>query len=235
MKFWFGQKDKQPEESAPATDEGVATPAAEAAPETAAPASAPAVPAPASVAEAPAPAAVPAATPEVPPPLVPPAPAPAANPRAQFRELINGLYDAIFILDDGGRVVSSNRRVQKVFGYTEDDLWDMPITKIVKGVHALIFKQMRDALHNSQQVLINTKCLRKDGTEFSAEVGVSLVHLMRNENLVFAIRNVESRVASLREQIAKELREKFPDAAAALSPSAKPRLVLKKAAAAPQG
>lgn len=151
------------------------------------------------------------------------------NARAQFLELINGLYDSVFILDDNGHVVSCNKRVEKVLGYTADDLWDAPITRVVKGVHALIFRQMRDALRNSQHVMINTKCVRKDGTEFPAEVGVSLVHLMRNENLVFSVRNVENRVAAIREQIAKDLRPKFPEAAAALSPQAKARVIVKKA------
>ena len=150
------------------------------------------------------------------------------NARAQFLELINGLYDSVFILDDNGHVVSCNKRVEKVLGYTADDLWDAPITRVVKGVHALIFRQMRDALRNSQHVMINTKCVRKDGTEFPAEVGVSLVHLMRNENLVFSVRNVENRVAAIREQIAKDLRPKFPEAAAALAPQAKARVIVKK-------
>ena len=177
-----------------------------------------------------APLAVPAAPSPSPLPVAAPPPNPAApNPRAQFQELINGFYDVIFIMDGSGRVICSNTRAEPVLGYTEDDLWDMEISKIVKGITPVIFRQMMDALHNSQQVLISTRCVRKDGTEFLAEVSASFVHLTREENLVFLIRNIERREAAIRERVMKELSSQSAECAAAPLPQAKARVVLKKA------
>ena len=158
---------------------------------------------------------------------------PQANQKVLYYQLMNGLYDAVLILDDNGHIVDCNNRVETVLGYNRDEMWDMPVSDVVKGIGPQIFQQMKDALHGNHQVLINAKCTRKDGVGFQGEVGVCIMHLTRGENLVFTIRNVEKRIASLREQILKELK---PSAAAA--EPAKPRLVLKKvshpAAPAPQ-
>lgn len=148
---------------------------------------------------------------------------PQANQKVLYYQLMNGLYDAVLILDDNGHIVDCNNRVETVLGYNRDEMWDMPVSDVVKGIGPQIFQQMKDALHGNHQVLINAKCTRKDGAGFQGEVGVCIMHLTRGENLVFTIRNVEKRIASLREQILKELK---PSATA--TEPAKPRLVLKK-------
>ena len=157
---------------------------------------------------------------------------PQANQKVLYYQLMNGLYDAVLILDDNGHIVDCNNRVETVLGYDRDEMWDMPVSDVVKGIGPQIFQQMKDALHGNHQVLINAKCTRKDGAGFQGEVGVCIMHLTRGENLVFTIRNVEKRIAALREQLLKEIK---PSPTAATEP-AKPRLVLKKVShpAAPQ-
>ena len=150
---------------------------------------------------------------------------PQANQKVLYYQLMNGLYDAVLILDDNGHIVDCNNRVETVLGYNRDEMWDMPVSDVVKGIGPQIFQQMKDALHGNHQVLINAKCTRKDGIGFQGEVGVCIMHLTRGENLVFTIRNVEKRIAAMREQLLKELK---PSTTAA--EPAKPRLVLKKVA-----
>ncbi|MDO5318383.1 MAG: PAS domain S-box protein [bacterium] len=150
---------------------------------------------------------------------------PQANQKVLYYQLMNGLYDAVLILDDNGHIVDCNNRVETVLGYNRDEMWDMPVSDVVKGIGPQIFQQMKDALHGNHQVLINAKCTRKDGVGFQGEVGVCIMHLTRGENLVFTIRNVEKRIAAMREQLLKELK---PSTTAA-EPT-KPRLVLKKVA-----
>lgn len=130
---------------------------------------------------------------------------PQSNQKVLYYQLMNGLYDAVLILDDAGNIVDSNERVSPVLGYSRDEMWDMPVSTVVKGIGPQIFQQMRDALHNNHQVLINAKCTRKDGVSFRGEVGVCIMHLTRGENLVFTIRNMEKRIAALREELRKEL------------------------------
>ena len=235
MKFWFGQKkDPAPEKEAPKPAPAPAEPKQEQ-----------------TAAEPPRPAPPPALG--TPPPLgAKPAESPAehlkpatslvrpqANQKVLYYQLMNGLYDAVMILDEVGHIVDCNERVNQVLGYTRDEMWDMPVSTVVKGIGPQIFQQMRDALHNNHQVLINAKCTRKDGASFQGEVGVCIMHLTRGEYLVFTVRNVEKRIAALREQLRAEMSVQKPAAARPASvrivakpaADAKPAAVVKPVAA----
>jgi len=219
MKFWFGKKE-EPESAPPAA----VPPRAE--PPVTAPAAAPAPTAPA-VAPHPAP---PPLQPDVPnaerpvsPPLEPATTLirPQPNQKVLYYQLMNGLYDAVLILDQNGHIVDCNTRVTPVLAYNRDEMWDMPVADVIKGIGPQIFQQMKDALYNNHQVLINAKCTRKDGTTFQGEVGVCLMHLTRGENLVFTIRNVEKRMA----EAMRKAREQLQGTQSTPPPA--PRAVLK--------
>ena len=125
---------------------------------------------------------------------------PKADQRALYYELMNGLYDAILILDDQGHIVDSNVRVASVLGYTREDSWDLPIGKVITGMSPQMFEHLRHNLSESHQVLIDARCFRRDGSSFMGEVGVSTLSLTRGgNNMVFAIRNVERRKSAMEE------------------------------------
>ncbi len=105
---------------------------------------------------------------------------------------MNAVYDAILVVDDSGHIMDSNTRVEAVFGYTNDEIWDMALTNLVPGVNAVVFAQMRQGLRGNRRVIINARCRRKDGTMFPGEVGVGMMSMM-GESLVFSIRNIEKR------------------------------------------
>ena len=129
MKFWFGKKE-EPESAPPAA----VPPRAE--PPVTAPAAAPAptAPAPAAPAVAPHPA-PPPLQPDVPnerpvsPPLEPATTLirPQPNQKVLYYQLMNGLYDAVLILDQNGHIVDCNTRVTPVLAYDRDEMWDMPV------------------------------------------------------------------------------------------------------------
>ena len=211
MKFWFGhKKDEVPEPEAPKSSP---LPAERKPEPTVEPPKPPAPPA----LGTPPPLGAASQTPaEAPAEHLKPATSlvrPQANQKVLYYQLMNGLYDAVMILDDVGHIVDCNERVAQVLGYTRDEMWDMPVSTVVKGIGPQIFQQMRDALHNNHQVLINAKCTRKDGASFQGEVGVCIMHLTRGENLVFTVRNVEKRIAALREQLRNEMSATKPVAA----------------------
>ena len=216
MKFWFGKKEQEPAPASPA--------AAPSEPPRAEPPAAPSV----AVAPPPQPA-PPPLHPDVPnerpvsPPLEPATTLirPQPNQKVLYYQLMNGLYDAVLILDQNGHIVDCNTRVTPVLAYNRDEMWDMPVADVIRGIGPQIFQQMKDALYNNHQVLINAKCTRKDGTTFQGEVGVCLMHLTRGENLVFTIRNVEKRIA----EAMRKAREQLQGTAATPHPA--PRAVLK--------
>ena len=118
---------------------------------------------------------------------------PKTDQRALYYQLMNGLYDAILILDEQGHVVDSSKRVSELLGYTREDTWDLPIEKVITGMSRQMLEHLRRNLAENHHVLIDARCFRQDGTSFAGEVGVSTLTLTRGTNMVFAIRNVERR------------------------------------------
>lgn len=212
--IWFGKKKEA--NAAPAAEPvaPLETVPAEPVP---APAPVEPIPEPAPVPEpaaapVPPPVAEPVAAAPVPPPAAAPAaaPEPAApaaesetpseeeeddgepNAKDLYYSLMNAVYDAILVVDDSGHIMDCNVRVESVFGYTVDEVWDMALTKMVPGINAVVFAKMREGLSGNRRVIINARCHRKDGTTFPGEVGVGMMSMM-GHSLVFSIRNIEKR------------------------------------------
>ena len=122
---------------------------------------------------------------------------PKADQRVLYYQLMNGLYDALLILDDQGHVVDCSKRVEEVLGYSREDAWDLPIGKIITGMSAQMFGHLKRNLAENHHILIDARCFRKDGSSFTGEVGVSTLSLTRGDNMVFAIRNVERRKSAI--------------------------------------
>jgi len=124
---------------------------------------------------------------------------PKPDQRVLYYQLMDGLYDAILILDDQGHVVDGSRRVTEVLGYSREEMWDMPIDKVITGMSRQMFEHLRRNLQENHHILIDARCFRKDGTSFAGEVGVSTLALTRSSNMVFAIRNVDRRKNAMEE------------------------------------
>lgn len=124
---------------------------------------------------------------------------PKPDQRVLYYQLMNGLYDAILILDDKGHVVDCNTRFTDLLGYAREDAWDMPIGKIITGMTSQMLGHLKRNLLENHHIILDARCCRKDGTSFTAEVGVSVFSLTRGENIVFMIRNVERRKKAMDE------------------------------------
>ena len=131
MKFWFNKKSSDDS----AIREAIPVPASAAA--------SAAVPAPAA---APADAASGAPVqPETAPFTITPAPLSAGREKQQipnerrdlYYQLMNALYDATLVLDENGHIVDCNERTESVLDYTKDDIWDMPIAKVIPAINPL--------------------------------------------------------------------------------------------------
>ena len=204
MRFWFG-KDKTPEATSQVAPppSAVEAPAAAASSAASIPSATPAPsPTPVPAAASPVLAAAPAAA-----PVPPPSPAPAAPERQQVNQrdlycsLMNALYDAVMVLDEEGHVVDCNSRVEALFGYSEDDMWDRPAKDIIKGFGPQLLAKLAAPLREHRPVIIDGSCVRRDGTMFSAEITVGSVRLARGENIVISVRDVEKRMAAVMERL----------------------------------
>lgn len=194
MKFWFG-KEKELETAAPAPAMPSPAVATSPAPE--------AVPPPAAAAK---PAAVASPEPVSTPVSVQPSPsAAAAQPQVSQRDmycnLMNALYDAVLVIDSEGHVVDCNSRVESIFGYSEDDMWDRPAKDIIKGFGPQLLAQIAAPLREHRPVIVDGMCIRRDGTTFAAEIAFGSVRLARGENIVLSIRDVDKRMAAMMERL----------------------------------
>ncbi len=116
---------------------------------------------------------------------------PKMDQRALYYQLMDGLYDALLILDDQGFVVDVNQRVGDVLGYSREDAWDLPIEKVIFGMTRPMFEHLKRTALEKNNLLIDARCCRKDGTSFAGEIGASLLHIAGRSNLVLSIRSVE--------------------------------------------
>lgn len=243
MKFWFSKSENTAPKETPSHEPAPQQPAAERAETPPSPAAEPPSPKPA----APQPAAPePEATAEPPPPISivhPPAaeqpqpaeetPAPAAQGPSQrelYRNLMDALYDAVLLVDDKGHVVDSNMRVEHVFGYSPGDMWDMSLSQLIRGFTPVVFTQLAQPLSENRPVIMSGRGVRKDGSLFDAEVSVSKVKLLRNDTMLFAVRDVTRRNESIKEKLMAQLQAK-PAAAPAAAPAKVLRCVRKVAPA----
>ena len=223
MKFWFGKgtASEGPAQVDVPTAAGVSAPV----PNRAGVAPAAQPPAPVEPVAPAAPAA------EVPAGGAPQAPVSAAAParpqvsqRDLYRNLMDALYDAVLVLDDEGHVVDCNGRVEAIFGYAKDDMWDRPVRDIIKGFGQQLLAKLAEPLREHRPVIIDGSCVRKDGTVFAAEIAIGSVRLARGENIVVSIRDVEKRMAAVMERLRSQ-------GLAPAKPAAVVRLVSRKPAA----
>ncbi len=140
------------------------------------------------------------------------APAPRENVKDLYYKLMNSLYDAVLVLDANGRIIDSNNRVESVLGYTPADMWDKPVSDIAHGLTVPIMNQIKEAIGANHPVILDARCTRKDGTKFSAEIAICRIYLTRGENYTLTLRNIDKRIAALRQKIAKEMAAASPDA-----------------------
>lgn len=165
--------------------------------------------------------------------VVTPAPSPASasaapsrpqvSQRDLYRNLMDALYDAVLVLDDEGHVVDCNGRVEAIFGYAKDDMWDRPVRDIIKGFGQQLLAKLAEPLRERRPVIIDGSCVRKDGTVFAAEIAIGSVRLARGENIVVSIRDVEKRMAAVMERLRSQ-------GLAPAKPAAVVRLVSRKPA-----
>ncbi len=121
-----------------------------------------------------------------------------------YRRLLNGLYDAVLLVDAKGTIFCGNRRAEKFFGYSDDEFWNTPIEKLVRGVNAKILFKIRNHTDTGRFTVINAVCKRKDETIFPAEIAINNIGLFNKDDMIFSIRNMERREKSRDQQTLRD-------------------------------
>ncbi len=115
---------------------------------------------------------------------------------ADFRQLLQSVYDAAIITNLDGNVISGNERAVQFFQYDVTQFSDLHITDLISGSDELLMATICDSLKNDRFILIQAYCSRVDGTVFPAEVSVNQIQLSGTDYLSFFIRDVTLRKES---------------------------------------
>jgi len=118
---------------------------------------------------------------------------------SRFRELIEEAPDAILQVDESGTIVIANRTAERMFGYTREELLDSNVDQLVPQSHRALHAKQREMFLLARlprpmgKRIENLRALRKDGTEFPAEIGLSLVKTEAGMFVTAVVRDVTDR------------------------------------------
>jgi phosphoserine phosphatase RsbU/P len=120
---------------------------------------------------------------------------PLARPMGgeDFQVLLQSIYDAVFITDPQGAIISVNVRAEQFFASTRADLCKKNVLDWLCGADRGLLDTILGSLENNRFVLIQALCRRADGTMFPAEVSVSRLPLGGKMHLSFFIRDITLR------------------------------------------
>ncbi len=96
----------------------------------------------------------------------------------KYRSLVQTANDAIISEDSNGNIISWNRGAQSIFGYTEEEVLDKPLTILMPERYIEAYRAGFERLSSTGESEYLGKTLefygqRKDGTEFPLELSVT--------------------------------------------------------------
>lgn len=133
-----------------------------------------------------------------------------------FRGLIDAAPDAILVIDPDGRVLRMNDEAERMFGYTRHTL-------IGRNVETIIPERFRAAHHakrgtygkapTTRTIAGELAGRREDGTEFPAEIRVSLLDSQGQRAIVGIVRDVteRNRAQQVQQRLVHDLGERVKE------------------------
>jgi PAS domain S-box-containing protein len=134
---------------------------------------------------------------------------------AVFRALIDSAPDAMIVVNSTGLIVFANLQAEKQFGYARAEIIDKPMEILVPHRLRVPHQRHRSGfmMHPRVRAMdadLDLFCLRKDGTEFPAEISLSPIQTEAGLLVSSAIRDITGRKRE--ERKFKQLLETAPDA-----------------------
>ncbi len=110
-----------------------------------------------------------------------------------FQLLLQSIYDAVFITDPQGMMVSANVRAEQFFASTRAELCKKNVFDFLCGAERGLLDTILGSLESNRFVLIQALCRRADETVFPAEISVNRLPLGGKAHLSFFIRDITLR------------------------------------------
>jgi PAS domain S-box-containing protein len=137
----------------------------------------------------------------------------------RFRDLLEAAPDAIIEVDDSGRIVLANAAMEKMFGYSRDELIGSSVDELLPQQLRLRHASYRHdyRVHPKSRPMgsgLELFARRKDGSSFPVEISLSPVSGQEGLHVSAFIRDItdrkqaEDRIRSMNENFAAELSTK---------------------------
>ena len=115
-----------------------------------------------------------------------------------YTQLLDCLYDAVFITDAKGRVVDMNPRAMDYFKIPTGTECGFSLLNFISGADEGLLRQIRQHLHQHRYTLLDARCLRTDSTSFPAEIAVTVTHVHAPDQFAFFVHDITDRQENLR-------------------------------------
>lgn len=111
----------------------------------------------------------------------------------KYRDLINGMNDAVWVIDMDMRFLDLNDAAVRTLGYSRDELLSMKVSDIDSAIRMEQIQQLIDRLSVEKLQVFETRHKAKDGREIPIEVSSSLVSYMGRTVIMSIARDVTDR------------------------------------------
>ncbi|WAC73720.1 PAS domain S-box protein [Roseateles sp. SL47] len=135
-----------------------------------------------------------------------------ARSEDRFRRAFEGATVGMGLIDADGRIALANESMARMFGYTKDELTGLSVHELVPqrqrtGHHGLVRSFMRQPSLRYMAERQELYALRRDGSEFSVEIGLNPLPDSDGQQVLVTINDVTERRAT-QDQIERALTEK---------------------------
>jgi diguanylate cyclase (GGDEF)-like protein/PAS domain S-box-containing protein len=104
-----------------------------------------------------------------------------------FRELLDAAADAILVVDGRGSVVALNPEAERIFGFSEVELVDEPLNRLIPPRFRQLIRSPESERHHDPITLFG---LRRDGSEFPIEFNQSRLATGRDALTLVTVRDL---------------------------------------------
>ena len=109
---------------------------------------------------------------------------------ADFQALLSSVYDAVFLTDLSGHILSTNPRAEQFFNATKAEICKRNVLDWLCGATEDLLSTIQTTLGNNRFILIQALCQRTDSSMFPAEISVCRIKLAERTVLGFFLRDI---------------------------------------------
>jgi len=126
-----------------------------------------------------------------------------AEEQSRYKELLENVDDAVYILDRKGKVLEANEAAYAQLGYTPEQFFDLNLTDIVPAADAaLIIDQLREQrdAQNPPKMTIETTHAKIDGVPLPVEIHSRAISYRGRKVILNVARDIAARIEAEKEK-----------------------------------